>query len=408
MRVKIAAHVLQRPVQGTGFVGRYPVFNYTHRKIARGGDDYASCSIKCSQTAGEEIYSEYLGCIVQFYASDNPIDPIFEGFINRVTLRTGGVVLTRSLDEMSNRVSVVFYSANSGATPKTEITTAVNNTDSQDIYGIKEGTFDGGIHFNAADTTHKQILRDTIRTIRAWPQISVASTDRVEGTSIELEIRGLKSFAWEWQNYTSTNTTLETASDAFTRVTVLLTGAPPSNGALIYGTGNVGTPSLGEIAANTTFNISRESRSGQSYWQYIQSIIEAGDGSAQYTCGITRSNIFAANRYVYYRPAAVATLKYTTKAYKDAGMLRNTAGVLIPGHLIEPDAAIQVMDLLPNWSQPGDNPTIGYIESIDYDAESGRVKWQTGDNLTLEGVLQGTKYFKKSGVLFGAQTRQVL
>lgn len=393
---------------GLGFIKQYPVFNYGHRKVARGGDESASCSIKCSRSEGERIFANFVGNIVQFYVDAAPINPIFEGLITRVTLRTGGITATRSTDDMANNVSVVFFNSNSAAAVKTENTAVVSSADSVSLYGTKHGTFDAGIHYNNADKSHKTILRDTLRTIRAYPQISVSSNDRIEGTIVEIEVKGLREYAWNWSNYSSTDTTMKTASATFEAITARsdLLLYPP-NGAFIYAIGAAGSQAVEGIATNAAFNISQESRSGQTYWQFIQSILEAGDANVQYVAGITRSNIFNATRYVYYR-AANTTVKYTVRAYEDAGRVRNLGGSIVPGYLVEPDAGIQITDLFANWANAGDNPALSYIEEISYDGETGAVQWASGDNATLEGVLNGGKYFKRSGGMFNAPVRQVL
>jgi hypothetical protein len=393
---------------GLGFQKQYQVFNYTHRKIARGGDDSASCSIRCSRSEGERIFTDFIGNLVQFYVDLTPINPIFEGLVTRITLRTGGVTLTRSTDEMANSVDVVFYNFNTGASPKTNQTSTVVLQDSVDIFGVKHGTFDAGVHYNSGNLSHKTVLRNTLRTIRAYPQISVSNNDRIEGTIVELEIKGLREYAWNWQNYVSTDTTLKTAGATFEALTVRSDLAIfPSNASYIYATGVSGSAAVEGVVANTAFDISQESRSGQTYWQFLQSILEAGDASVQYVCGISRSNIFNATRYVYYRGAST-TVKYTVRALEDAGRVRNLAGVIVPGYLVEPDAAIQITDVFANWANAGDNPTLSYVEEITYDGETGKIQWSSADNATLEGVLNGGKYFKRSGSMFGAPVRQLL
>lgn len=400
-------HILQRPKLGTNFIRQYPVSRYSHQKSARGGDMSASCSVYCSASEAQRFFAEFIGCVVQFYV-DNPIDPIFEGYISRVTVRTGGVTATRSLEAMTNKVRTVFYNANSAATAKTEQNAFITTPRSIDEFGEKHGTFDGGIHFNNADKTHQTILTHTLNALRAFPMISIASADRQDQTIVELEIRGLVDFAWGWNNYESTDTTLNTASDAFAWVTARSDGVPSPNSSLVLVTGTAGSRAVGDIISNTTFNISRESRSGSSYLDYIRGIVEAGDGSAQFAFGISRSNIFKQNRYVYYKPAN-SVIKYTTKVYQDAGFVRSPTGAIIPGHLVEPDAKIRLLDFFPEYDVPGnDNPRIGYIEEITYDGESGRVQWVTGDNLTLEGQFNANSLYKKAGQLFGAPNRQTL
>lgn len=354
------------------------------------------------------MFADFVGNIVQFFADATPINPIFEGIITRITLRTGGITATRSTDEMTNSVDVVFYNTNSGATPKTNQTSTVVSQDSIDVYGTKHGTFDAGIHYNSGNLSHKTVLRNTLRTLKAYPQISVSSNDRIEGTIVEMEVKGLREYAWNWQNYASTDTTLKTAGATFEALTVRSDLALfPSNAGFIYATGAAGSAAVEGVTANSAFDISQESRSGQTYWQFLQSLLEAGDASVQWVCGITRSNIFNATRYVYYK-AASSTLKYTVRAYEDAGRVRNLAGVIVPGYLVEPDAGVYVTDLFANWQNPGNDPALSYIDEVQFDGETGRIQWASFDNLMMDGIFNSNRWFKRSGTLFGAQARQVL
>jgi hypothetical protein len=142
-------HVYQRPKQGTSFLRRYLAYNYQHTITNRGGFDTASCDIAVqSENEGQKYLNQYLGCFVAIYV-DNPAVPDLGRFINRITFNSGGASYTISLDEMANRVSVVY----TGATNVAAETTVVNNTISQAIYGIKQDQIELGVDPSAARKT---------------------------------------------------------------------------------------------------------------------------------------------------------------------------------------------------------------------------------------------------------------
>jgi hypothetical protein len=106
----------QKPALGNDFLRRLPVYNYRHTIAAVGGFDTASCDIAIrSREEGQQFLDQYIGNRVAFYV-DNPVEPIWEGFINRMTFDAGGVQYTISLDEMTNRVTVTYTDVAASAT----------------------------------------------------------------------------------------------------------------------------------------------------------------------------------------------------------------------------------------------------------------------------------------------------
>jgi len=151
--------VYQNPVKGTGFVAQYDATAVRWTKVARGGDDNASCSVQANYAEAYRIYTELVGSLGQFY-TDNPSEPNWEGIISRVTIRIGGIVLSRSLDNMANAVIVQYYHV--PAATKTVQTTEVNNLLSQGQFGKKEQTVEAGLHYNALNVTHKTVLTNML------------------------------------------------------------------------------------------------------------------------------------------------------------------------------------------------------------------------------------------------------
>ncbi len=404
----IRPHIIQlwsKPKQTAQWLQNYIAVNYSHKIVAKGGYESMSATLTMTALEGEAFLERYIGNIVRVYV-DNPVVPIWEGLITRITFRAGGVVFTRSTDNMMNRTNVTFYNADSASAQKTEQTAVADNTQSQALYGIKEGSIDAGVHYNNADKTHKTTLRNTLLGVRAYPQISVSAGGSSASASIEIECQGLIYFAYEWQNYKNTDTTLSSASGILNRI-------GSGNAGAIYPTNLPFVVALDGslVQSNLSFNISRESKTGQTFLQFIKSVVEAGDGTQQWVWGLTPVDPNTGTRRFYYKAASTAVV-YTTQIYRDSGYVRDVYGNILNGWNVTPDAGIRINDAFLGWSLSGtgagDDPRVGYIETIDYNGETGAVTWQTGDNITLEGVFQNDRYFKEQGRRFGATIRSLV
>lgn len=390
--------VYQKPRLGTGFIDQYRVANYKHKLNYQGGYESASCTLMVGQTEAERVFRDFIGNAVTIHV-DDPINPIFDGYINAIVYEEGNLVFRRSLDEMSNRVRVTFYNADSPAAMKTEMTAVVDNTGSQAIYGVKESNIDAGVHYNNADKTHKTKLRDTILSVLSWPQVSV--TSRAGGaTLLTLEIKGWTAML-DWTSYVSSANLTYSAFDSVYDKTV---GANRSaNADFIFAV----TPATGHfdfISANTAFNQGQNSQSGQTHRQFIQSTVEAGDGTNEWVWGITARDWNRGNRFVYYRAASTA-VNYTTRALSASGQIFDKFNRLVDPWRVMPDNGIRVTDALVGYDQAGDDPSVSYLKFISYDAESQQISWQSSDDATLEGSFQLNKYFKRHGRRFGAPVR---
>lgn len=386
-------NLYQRPAQGGmngAFLASFPTVGWSHVIKARGGFESASCSVVIPRARAEAFIAEYLGTVGRLFV-DNPARPDWEGFIESITYVIGGQAITRSLANMSNRTNVVFFDADA-ATPDTTSTGVANNTTSQAIWGIRETTLDAGIHYNTADKTHKTILRNTLLATKAFPQITTTSSGGA--IVLTLELRGLIYYAYEYQNYVS-GAGLLTASNSLLRVTGGVSA--PSNAFQVVETSVIYPTTYSvDVSNNVSFNFSTLSDTGQTYLQFINSIVEAGDGTQQWVWGIGVFNPNTLTRRIYYRPANTA-ISYTANVLRDVGRIRDTTGKLIPGWKIRPDRGIRLNDVLVGYNQTGDDPRVGYIEQIQYDAETGMVSYSTGDNRTVEGALGVVNYFKRAG-----------
>lgn len=381
--------LLQKPRLGTGFLRQRSIFNYRHRKLAVGGDDSASGILAVSMNEAEWWYENATGNAVMLFV-DDPVAPVFDGFISRVTYEIGGEIFTRSTDEMFNRTTMDSYNKAGAALA---VTTEINDTASQAIYGVKQGQIAGEIDYGG---TSKAAIRQMLATKYAWPQVSFSQGGGA--IALKLEVKGWHHI-WEWTMYESALTAVLDADVALVRALTrsdVLTF--PANAPFIYQTGAADTGAWTVlIDANPGFTISRESTNGRTHWDYASEIVAGGDGSnTPWVIGITRRNAFSATRYVYYRPANTA-VEYYRRQSSEPGIVRDRFGRMVQPWRAEPDRSIQVTDVLFGWAQQGQDSRATYIESLEYDADSQSVTYQGGDNTEASGVFGMNQRFPIRG-----------
>lgn len=399
--------ISQRPRQGTSVIDQYQCYGYKHSILSTGGFDTASFSLKVSKAEAEYILDQYMGCVVQINV-DDPTMPIFEGYISSITSRPGGLVFTRTLDDMANIVNVTYYNSTSAAVIKTEQTPIISNAASIAIYGAKELSVDAGIHYSNADKTHKTVLRNTYHTERAWPLLT--TTVGAGNGELEIEVRGLYDMAWNWGNYVRPSADVvpvfNTLGSVMINTNIISTS---TNNPFIYETTTVisfADYAYTYFSLNNSFNIDRQSNSGQTYWQYIQSCTEAGEGVRSYVVGITPRDPNRGNRFAYYRPAN-PVVKYQISPQDPR--LRDLNGAIVPPYLVTPDCGVVFSNMLPGLYTDGNDPSYAYINAVDYNSETFTAAWQSPSDRTMAGVLNRKRYFKAQGTgAFGAVVRQVL
>lgn len=380
-------HVYQRPKQGSSFLQRYPIYNYQHSIVNQGWFDTASGDIAVrSEAEGQRILEQYLGAFVAIYV-DNPAEPIWEGLINRITFNSGSVSYTASLDELANRVSVVY----TGTTNTAAETAVANNTASQAIYGIKQEQIEFGVDTSAG--TQRTTLRDTILAQRAYPQTSITQS---QGNSniVHLELMGI-FHTLEWQKiFTAAVTTTSTMSAAAAAYI-----ATVANTTTFFDNSDTS-----KISTNTV--TAPDQQRAVSYWDRLLALAESGDGSNYWVAGILPTNRGTGKRVFYYRVANTAVV-YTASKQDDLKP-RNLYGRLIPPYLVIPDRSIRVTDALVGLNGTIiTDPTLIYIQSVQYDANSQKVQWFGADNTTARAAFLLNRGYKPVGEDFGAPTRTV-
>lgn len=375
-------HIFQKPAIGNLIMRRLPTYNYTHSISAMGWYDTASCNLALTDREAEIAFESWIGNRVAIYV-DNPVVPIWEGLIARVTPEFGNVVPTRSLDSMFNRAKVVANNTGGTSTQGT----AANNTDSQAIYGIKEGSIEAWTEPNTS--TRFTSIRDFILAWQAYPQSSL--TFNPAGKIVRIEMIGIYH-TLEWENIRDTGVTNIAQN---TLVSTII-------GALGNGTTFFDNADTSQIEANADTATEQTTR-GETAWQQIMKWTEAGDGTNRWVAGITPTDPNTGTRVLYYRQANTA-IEYTANA-RDGARIRNQFGGLVNAWDVKPDRSLRVNDILIGWNGIGDDPREIYIESVNYDAESGQVALASADDITTDGVIQAKRFAKMHGSRFGPPVR---
>lgn len=381
-------NLYQKPALGTTFIRRFQVYNYRHKISAIGGFDTASCDIHLRDAAeAEQFLDQYIGNRVAVFV-DNPANPVWEGFINRMTFAAGNYQYTISLDEMLNQV-LVTYTLAAAVIPTN--TAAADDTESQAVYGIKAGKIDMGFQYTAGSGVTG--LRDVVLSQRAWPKASI--TQGNGSGLVTLEMLGFwHTLIWEAYNAAQTNTAAITADTILVRILPNV-----ANGNTFFD--NTDTT---EVDTNT-LSLNNNRIRGQTMADVLTELAEVGDGTRPWVVGITPTDPHTSTRRLYYR-AFNPAIEYTARQ-RDGLRIRNPYGQIIPPWMVRPDRGIRITDMLIGWNGLGDDPTETWIAEIEYSANEQSVTWVGSDDTTNEGAFQLNRYNKTHGRAFGATRRFV-
>lgn len=380
-------HIYDKPAVGSSFLTRYAASDYKHRIISNGGNDTMSCNLHVSVTEADLIFSAYVGNRVAVFV-DNPVMPIWEGLISRVTLQHDGLKSTISLDEMANRVTTFWRQGNSGgSTPQANKVTSSNDTNSQALYGVKETMLNAGYEVGST-ATRASSLQSLYLALHSFPIISTVTSASSSGAIISIEAIGLYQ-TLDWEQYFAGPTSvadvdviLQTALDNM------------SNGTTFFDN----TDATG-LTANSSFTTSADQKTGQSILDLLHQFTEPGDGADRWIFGVEPNG---SSQRVYYRPASSAILYTGRKA--DALRICNVSGRYVRPWTVRPDGVFRVLDnAIGHWKESNyiNSPNEFYISSISYDANSQRVDLQGDDNITIEGIYQFGSYAKPFNRRFG-------
>lgn len=383
-------NLYEKPMAGNGFRERFKVYNYRHRINSVGWFDTASCDIvPRSQASPERFIDQFLGNRIAIYV-DNPAEPVWEGFINRMTFNVGLVALTFSLDEMMNQVNVKYMPL--GGTLTTVTPTATSRAlASQAVYGIKAGTLDVG-YIRSAGTRVATIASTKLEQL-AWPQQSSTDRSSAKPGVIHLEMLGFyHTLKWQERNLTTTN--------VLSLTNVLMNATLGMLPLLANGTTFFDNTDFTQLATNAVTMALDEYR-GKTFWDVMVEVQETGDASQNYyTIGVTPTDFMTGKRRLFYQIANSA-IAYTARR-RDGLRVRDLYGRLVAPWRVKPDRGIRISDWLVGGAISGDDPRETYIMNVEYDANLQQVIWTGDDALNGEAAFQLHRNTKPFGKRFGA------
>lgn len=228
---------------------------------------------------------------------------IWNGFVQSLQLREGGLSRSKSVAQMANRIYYVYSSLDTTTNPPTvgeqkQIT--VNNTDSQAIYGIKTETISGGQITDTAATIEANTYLTELSRIRIDEQMTIGGG---QPPSISVNCVGY-SHMMDWFNYSQTT---NSGTDNLHTVIGLVLAADPNS---------VISTSTTNIDSNTT-QVEEYYDGDRPSWKVITDLATRGGASNdRWVAGIyegrkltykqaetidTRWNQNASNKYLSYQ-----------------------------------------------------------------------------------------------------------
>jgi len=383
-------NIYEKPKIGNDFIVSRRVYNYKHRIAAIGGFDTMNCDILMrSSEEGQQYIDTYLGNRVAVFA-ENPAEPIWEGFINRMRFTSGKSEWTISLDELTNRAQTIATSNLSSPTPT--IGTVDNVPDSQAVYGIKGVVIDAGIQNTG--TSMLTAMRDTNLSKRAWPKASIMPLGGGQrgDNLLHMECLGFyHTLNWETYINGSTGSTAISTNITTDMLPVLANGATFFNNA-----------DVGGVETNANLALRLKNR-GATFWEVLKEYQEVGDGTNLFVVGITPTDFNIGTRRLYYRAFNTAV---DYRCYMADGMrVRDKFNRIVPPYMVRPDTGIRINDALIAYDGLGDNPTETWIGVVDYDMNSQSVQWRGIDDLAAEGIFDLRRFSREHGRSFSAARR---
>ncbi len=380
-------NLYQKPRIGNQAVARIPAFNYKHRLSAMGWFDTASFEVAVTAGRARQFLDQYIGNRVAIFVDRWP-EPIWEGFIHRMSFNSAGTEYSISLEKMANQLVIMYHNPGiAGTNP--QVTTGANNAASILVYGVKRESIDmGSQNGGTSVATGINAYRDTELARRAWPKSSTRQGG--QGSLVKIECKGFKDVL-TWDTYRDSATTSVTL-DTFIKTHLL---PAMQNGSTFFS-----ATDFTEIATNA-LTINRFKQREVTFWDLLSEVCEIGNASNYYVAGITPTNPMTSTRRMYYRAANFNTEYYARQS--EGLLVRTPYGRVVPPWYVRPDRVVKVSDALVGWDGQGDDPTTTYIQAVEYDGNQQTARWIGDDNTTAEGVMQIAKFGKATNTRFGAR-----
>jgi hypothetical protein len=331
---------------------------YSQEVRALGGMWAANIAQRDRQSKIEDWIAGGLGRHIVVY--DDAQQVIFEGFVNKISANLGPLSVERGpLLDVSNKIFLVYSTVDTAVSPPIlgvrARTSTVEDTDSQDKYGIFETPLSSG----GVTSTEADEIINTFIVERAEPQTSQSiNIPPSAEPSVSLEILGYVHWLFYPYNQTA-NTGTQNLSD---QLEDILTADP---------NGIISTDYAG-ITANT-LPVKRYENDDSSAWGLIKSLVAQGDASDnRYIFGIYQ------DRKARYE-AIPTTLTYQQRLQDPQARIETLAGQRVLPWNVLPGKWLLESDFLIGQPVPAtlrEDQRAVFIESAQYSSP-----W----NVTLHG-----------------------
>lgn len=327
---------------------------YSHDIQAMGGYWTANLTFKGNQLDLEEWLANGLGRHVEVYGPS--LTKVWEGFVNQVKIRLGGLSVTRGpLTGIANNAALIYSTVDTSTDPPVvgtrETSSFVQDTDSQGLYGIVTKILSsGGIPEDEVTT-----LLSTYVTENKNPETSQSFSIGSQGQMVlTLECLGYV----HWTKLYTYNQTASTGTANLSAIFAAILAADPNS---LISTSTV------DIDSNT-LAVKQYYNDNDVAWKLLSGLVAKGDASFnRYVWGIYDDRVPAYNAI----PTTIDYLQYLSSAGQHVETL---AGVEVFPWDVRPGRWLQVPDFLIGQSQPSnlreDQRNI-LIESVTY-----RMPWQ--------------------------------
>lgn len=387
----ISLNVYQRPAQGTSFIKHFGrIYDYRHRILAVGGCDTASFTLAVIPSEAEHIFEDWIGNAVNFFGK-NPVLPVWQGMISRITYEYGNIKFSRSLEEMANNAISVYHSRAAGTI---NTTTATSLPASIATYGQKQITIDALGQQSSSLLQRVTNLAAARLAVRSYPQSSSVFSTQSGEARLLIECIGYYR-TLDWELYYNTTTGTVTLSTILADVITGLT-----NGTIFFDNSDTSGISI------STYNHQRYDTMGKTAWQYLMSFTEAGDGVTPWVMGLNVAINPSARKF--YLRAQNRVQAYTATVKRSPGIIRNLYGGVVAPYEVQPDCILKYIDVLPGWNGAGEDPRQVYVEAVDFDANRMQATIQGNDDLTYAGAMKLRRLQREAGIAGGMnnQSRQ--
>lgn len=339
-------------VQGGGWLGDMDVSaqNWRHNINSFGGFDTASFDMIDSPNVMEDWTTNGLGRSIVAY--DDALTPMWEGFVNSISINEGGLAVTVGpLTDVANRVFAVYSGVDTSVYPP-EIgvrkrTPTFSNLTSQAEWGIWPETLSmAGVTDANADQLVQMYLKE-----HGDPEISSQFSFSRGGVSLTVECIGWYRTLLHVYNYTALSGDIAIS----TRIQEIITAQLNAWISTDYS----------QIVANTS-TVPRYENDDTIALEHLRGLTAMGDASLnRHLFGVYE------DRKVVYQQASTQ-IDYEIRLKDSSQKILDPGGAVVPPWRVRPGKWVFFSDFMPGLGAPypvlHEDPRLLQIESVQYDS----------------------------------------